>query len=230
MPKILIADDDADIRRLLAILLTGVGHQVIEAENGRKAAEVCNDDIDLAILDVMMPVMDGCKACEEIRKKSKVPILFLSAKGQEYDKIVGFSAGGDDYLVKPFAPSELQARVKAMLRRYFEYGGERGTGTNHIFQTGSLTINEDSCKVTVDGNEKTLTSTEYRILLLLCKTKGKVFSAKNIYESIWEEPYFHTSNNTVMVHIRKLREKIETDPQNPKYIKTIWGMGYKIET
>ena len=229
MSTILVADDDADIRRLLKILLNNAGHEVIEAENGEQAIACC-EAADLILLDVMMPIKDGFAACPEIRQKTKAPILFLTAKGQEYDKIVGFSAGGDDYIVKPFVPSELLARVNAQLRRYFEYGeNPSGSTKQAVLQIGGLCINQDTCKVTVDGEEKALTATEYKILLLLCRTKGKVFSAQNIYESVWEEPYFHTASNTVMVHIRKLREKIEPDPQKPAYIKTVWGMGYKVE-
>ena len=229
MARIMVADDDADIRKLLIILLHNAGREVIEAQNGDEAIALC-EDADLILLDVMMPVKDGFTACSEIRRKTKAPILFLTAKGQEYDKIIGFSAGGDDYLVKPFIPSELLARVNAQLRRYLEYGaGQTGGNENPLIRIGGLCINEDTCKVTVDGEHKPLTATEYRILLLMCKTRGKVFSAQNIYESIWDEPYFHTANNTVMVHIRKLREKIEADPQNPAYIRTVWGMGYKVE-
>lgn len=229
MSRILVVDDDADIRKLLQILLTNAGHEVIQAQNGEGAIALCSD-ADLVLLDVMMPVMDGFTACPEIRQKTKAPILFLTAKGQEYDKILGFDAGGDDYLVKPFVPSELLARVNAQLRRYLEYGGGQAEPANNaLLRIGGLCLNRDTCKVTVDGDEKSLTATEYRILLLLCETNGKVFSARNIYESVWGEPYFHTANNTVMVHIRKLREKIETDPQNPAYIKTVWGMGYKVE-
>ncbi len=227
--KILIADDDQDIRNLLKILLAGECDQVVEAVNGQEAVAFCNEEVSLVILDVMMPIMDGFQACVEIRKKSKVPILFLTAKGQEYDKIIGFSAGGDDYLVKPFSPSELQSRVKAMLRRYLEYGGTDLLVQDPVIRIGELMINEETCQVTVNLDSKALTSTEYKILLLLCKTKGKVFSAQNIYESIWEEPYFHSANNTVMVHMRKLREKIEADPQNPRFVKTVWGMGYKVD-
>jgi len=230
MARVLIADDDKDIRDLLRILLQNVGYEVLEATNGNEAIALCHE-ADLILLDVMMPLKYGFAACGEMRKITKNPILFLTAKGQEYDKIIGFSAGADDYLVKPFVPSELLARVNAQLRRYLDYGGGSSAKKpeNAHIRIGGLVIDELSCKVTVDGSEKNLTATEYRVLLLLCKTKGKVFSAQNIYESIWEEPYFATSNNTVMVHIRKLREKIEADPHNPKYIKTVWGMGYKVE-
>ena len=230
MARVLIADDDKDIRDLLRILLQNVGYEVLEATNGDEAIALCGE-ADLILLDVMMPLKDGFAACGEMRKVTRTPILFLTAKGQEYDKIIGFSAGADDYLVKPFVPSELLARVNAQLRRYLDYGGGNSAQKpeNDHIRIGGLVIDELSCKVAVDGTEKNLTATEYRVLLLLCKTKGKVFSAQNIYESIWAEPYFTTSNNTVMVHIRKLREKIEADPHNPKYIKTVWGMGYKVE-
>lgn len=230
MSKLLIVDDDKDIRNLLRIVLQNANYEVLEAVNGDEAVALCGES-DLILLDVMMPGKDGFTVCREIREKTRAPILFLTAKGQEYDKIIGFSAGGDDYIVKPFVPSELLARVSAQLRRYLDYGGRNSAQSPNVnrIRINELLIDEDSCKVTVNGNEINLTATEYRILLLLCKTKGKVFSVQNIYESIWEEPYFHTANNTVMVHIRKLREKIETDPQKPKYIKTVWGMGYKVE-
>lgn len=230
MSRLLVVDDDKDIRNLLRIILQNAGYEVLEAANGDEAVALCEES-DLVLLDVMMPGKDGFTVCREIREKTRAPILFLTAKGQEYDKIIGFSAGGDDYIVKPFVPSELLARVNAQLRRYLDYGGRisaQDPNVNRI-KINELLIDGDSCKVTVNGNEINLTATEYRILLLLCKTKGKVFSVQNIYESIWEEPYFYTANNTVMVHISKLREKIETDPQKPKYIKTVWGMGYKVE-
>ena len=230
MSKLLIVDDDKDIRNLLRIVLQNANYEVLEAVNGDEAVAFCKES-DLILLDVMMPGKDGFTVCREIRERTRAPILFLTAKGQEYDKIIGFSAGGDDYIVKPFVPSELLARVNAQLRRYLDYSGSNSAPSPNVnrIRINELLIDEDSCKVTVNGNEINLTATEYRILLLLCKTKGKVFSVQNIYESIWEEPYFHTANNTVMVHIRKLREKIETDPKKPKYIKTVWGMGYKVE-
>lgn len=229
MAKILIADDDADIRHLVKILMNNDGHEVIEATNGDEAIALCAD-AELILLDVMMPVKDGFAACPEIRQRTKAPIIFLTAKGQEYDKIIGFSAGADDYIVKPFVPSELTLRVNANLRRFLEYGGgDCGAKQESVIRIGDLCLNEDTCKVTVSGKDCNLTATEYRILLLMCRHKGKVFSAQNIYESIWNEPYFHTANNTVMVHIRKLREKLEEVPQHPVYIKTVWGMGYKID-
>ena len=227
MPKILVADDDKNIRDLLKILLVGENYEVIEAENGAQAINLVNEDVHLAILDVVMPQVDGFKACKEIRKKSTLPIIFLSAKGHEYDKLIGFSAGGDDYLVKPVVLSELVVRVKAMLRRYIEFGS--GLPKQRIFRAGDLILNDETCAVTVSAQEKTLTSLEYKILLLMMKTKGKVFSAENIYESVWNEPYLNSSSNAVVAHIFRLREKIEPDPQNPQYIKTVWGRGYKID-
>ena len=229
MAKILVADDDLDIRKLLKVFLSNEGYDVDTVDNGEDAVTNCENGYDLIILDVTMPQKDGFQACEEIRTKTAIPILFLTAKGMEYDKIMGFSSGGDDYLVKPFIPSELVLRVKALLRRYLEYSPNIPAAKNSIIQVGDICIDEDFCKVTVCGEEKELTPTEFAIISLLCKTKGKVFSAQNIYESIWNEPYFYSANNTIMVHIRKLREKIEENPQTPKYIKTVWGMGYKID-
>ena len=230
MARILIADDDEDIRRLLTVLLTEGGYQVIQAADGIRAVELFDEQTDLVVLDMMMPGMTGLEACEAIRKRSTVPILFLTAKGQEYDKIFGFSAGADDYLVKPFHASELLARIKAMLRRYREYGGRKsGETPQPAITMGGLSIDTEACRVTVNGEEKALTATEYRVLLLLCETPGKVFSAENIFESVWGERYYDSSNNTIMVHIRKLREKIEADPGNPRYLKTVWGMGYKAD-
>lgn len=229
MTKILVADDDNDIRDLLRILLTSNNYEVLEAKDGDEAVALCLN-AQLIILDIMMPKKDGLQACKEIRGITRVPILFLSAKGQIYDKMAGLSIGADDYLVKPFTPLELLARINAMLRRWQEYGTVQQKG--HALEpvcVGSLTLFEDSCKVVVNGRTINLTGIEFKILQLLCKTKGKVFSAQNIYESIWNEQYFYTANNTIMVHIRKLREKIEHDPQKPEIIKTVWGMGYKVD-
>lgn len=228
--RIMIADDDQDIRDLLRILLRSNQYETVEVENGEEAVALCGQGIDLFLLDVMMPVMDGYQACAEIRKRSKAPVIFLTAKGQEYDKLEGLSIGGDDYIVKPFKPLELLARVHAQLRRWIEYGADRSaTGDGSLIQCGSLVIDEDTCIVKVDEVPRDLTATEFKMLHLMASTRGKVFSAKNLYESIWEEPYFHSANNTVMVHIRRLREKNETDPKNPRHIKTVWGMGYKVE-
>lgn len=227
--KILIADDDPDICTVLQMLLTSEGYQVVQAVDGREAVEKLDDSIGLVIMDVMMPGMDGYAACAEIRKHSTVPILFLTAKTQDSDKTLGFSSGGDDYLVKPFSYSELLSRVKALLRRYYVYGSktEDEGGILHCCRT--IEIDTEQGVVRQDGREVALTDTEYRILLLLASHKKKVFSIQNIYESIWNEPYFYNCNNTVTVHIRNIRRKLGDDPQNCHTIKTIWGKGYRIE-
>ena len=233
MKKILIVDDDKEIRILLRLLLSNANYEVTEAENGDAALDMLRDPgknfspFSLILLDVTMPGKDGFETGAEIRKFSNIPILYLTARGQEYDKIMGFAAGGDDYLVKPFASSELLARVGALLRRYLDYGA--GAHESNIISIGDLAIDEDTRKVTVAGQEKKLTAKEYEILALLCRTRGKVFSASNIYDSVWGEYGGENAANVVMVHIRKIREKIERSPQEPEYLKTVWGMGYKIE-
>ena len=189
-------------------------------------------DIDLVILDIMMPGISGLKTCEEIRRISNVPVLFLTAKSQESDKLIGFMAGGDDYLVKPFTYSELLARTKALLRRYTVYKGKDATGESEYDEEGyiirrSLRVSTTYNEVFRDGRKIELSEIEYRMLLLMMKNPGRIFSTKNLYESVWNEPYFYISNNTVMVHIRKLRMKIENDPKNPEYIHTVWGKGYR---
>ena len=227
--KILFADDDPEIREVLRLLLAGEGYEVLEASSGEQALELLDDSTDLVILDVMMPGMGGCAACAEIRRQSAVPVLFLTAKSQDSDKTLGFSVGGDDYLVKPFSYTELISRVKAMLRRYCVYGAKQETAAGVIQCCDNVEIDLSRCQVRVDGQEVVLTDTEYRILHLLASHKKKVFSAQNIYESIWNEPYFYTSNNTVMVHIRNIRRKLGDDPQNSRTICTVWGRGYRIE-
>ncbi|OON90891.1 MAG: DNA-binding response regulator [Epulopiscium sp. Nele67-Bin001] len=222
MDTILVVDDDKDIRELLMILLQAEGYHVVEADNGQEALKRIDDATCLVILDIMMPKMNGIQTCIEIRKNNFIPILFLTAKGQEADKIIGFSAGADDYLVKPFSPSELMARVKALLRRHLVYQNK----VNEI-TIRKLVINLGSKSVTIDGMNINVTPRELDILVLLASNQGKVFSAQNIYESVWKEPYFSISNNTIMVHIRNLRDKIDDNAKD--YIKTVWGMGYKIE-
>ena len=228
--RILIADDSEEIIEILQILLTGEGYEVVTAGDGEEAVRLADDTIDLIILDVMMPVKSGYVACSEIRKKTMAPILFLTARTQDSDKALGFCAGGDDYLAKPFSYTELVARVKAMLRRYYVYqgGGNRKEDDAQI-QIRDLLLNKDSREVRLEGGEILLTDLEYRILLLLAENRGKIFTIQNIYESVWEEPYYYISNNTVMVHIRNLRKKLEKDPKNPKYIVNVWGKGYRIE-
>ena len=226
--KILIVDDDPEIREVLRLLLTGEEYQVIEAEDGKTALEKLDNSIDLVVLDVMMPGTSGYAACAEIRKQSTVPVLFLTAKSQDSDKSMGFSVGGDDYLVKPFSYSELISRVKAMLRRYYVYGAKTAEKSSILHCCGNIEIDPDQCLVRQNGQEVSLTGTEYRILYLMASHPKKIFTVQNIYESVWEEPYFYSSNNNVMVHIRNLRRKLGDDPQNSHIIQTVWGKGYRI--
>lgn len=230
-PKtILIADDNSEIREIVRVLLESENYEVIEAVDGEDAVNKVTDQIDLIILDIMMPVKSGFKACIDIREKTSAPILFLTAKTQDSDKYMAFSVGSDDFMSKPFSYTELVYRVKALLRRYYVYRGkEKAEAPSNLIQIRDLTIHIDSHEVTVDGKEIVLTDIEYQILLLMAQNQRKIFSAQNLYESVWEEPYFYSCNNTVMVHIRNLRKKTENDPQEPKLIKTVWGKGYRIE-
>lgn len=231
--KILIIEDDADIREGVRILLESEGFFVIEAENGEKGLLKLSEDTGLVILDIMMPGMSGLRVCEEIRKKSYVPILFLTAKAQESDKLLGLMAGGDDYLPKPFSYAELLGRVKAQIRRYTLYSGGFLEPQKHekpeYIKSGGISIHRRFNEVSINGKMTELTDIEYRMLLLMMENEGKIFSAQNLYESIWNEPYFYNCNGTVMVHIRKLRVKIEKNAQEPAYIKTVWGKGYRFE-
>ena len=228
--KILVVDDHAEIREVSRILLESEGFLVEEAQNGEEAILKATDDIDLIILDIMMPNKNGYMACKEIRKKSNVPILFLTAKSKESDKSMGFSVGGDDYLSKPFSYTELLLRVKSLLRRDYVYkGADNNKEEENIIYINGIEINLENKEVKKNGEEIILTDLEYKIILLMAQNRNKIFSAENLYESIWEEPYYYGANNTIMVHIRKLRKKIEEDSQNPKIIKTVWGRGYRIE-
>lgn len=228
--KILFADDDPEIREVIGLLLGSEGYEVIEAADGDEAVARMDSSVDLVILDVMMPGRSGIAACAEIRRTSTAPILFLTAKSQDSDKTMGFSAGGDDYLAKPFSYAELTARVKAMLRRYRVYRGkdETALASNTITLPG-LIIQVDHNEVIKDGEAVPLTDLEYRILLVLAQNRRQTFSTQQIYERIWQEPYFYSANNTVMVHIRNLRLKLEQDPRHPHLIKNVWGKGYCIE-
>ena len=230
--SILIIEDDEDIREGIRILFSGENYRITEAGSGEEGLRLFSGDIDLVILDIMMPGISGLKTCEEIRRISNVPVLFLTAKSQESDKLIGFMAGGDDYLVKPFTYSELLARTKALLRRYTVYKGKDVTGESEYDEEGyiirrSLRVSTTYNEVFRDGRKIELSEIEYKMLLLMMKNPGRIFSTKNLYESVWNEPYFYISNNTVMVHIRKLRMKIESDPKNPEYIHTVWGKGYR---
>lgn len=231
--KILIIEDDADIREGVRILLESEGFLVDEAENGEMGLRKLSEDVSLVILDIMMPGMSGIRVCEEIRKKSYVPILFLTAKAQESDKLLGLMAGGDDYLPKPFSYAELLGRVKAQVRRYTvycnSYDEPQKQEKKEYVKSGGIQIHTTFNEVTVDGKPVELSDIEYHMLLLMMQNEGKIFSAQNLYESIWNEPYFYNCNGTVMVHIRKLRVKIEPNSQEPVYIKTVWGKGYRFE-
>mgnify|MGYP000667154455 CR=1 FL=1 len=228
--KILVVDDEDRMRKLVRDFLVRKQYEVVEASNGEEAVDVFveSNDIDLIILDVMMPKMDGWEACREIRKISKVPIIMLTAKDGETDKINGLTLGADDYMTKPFRPLELVARVKSQLRRYTKLGNLPADDGENVYQVGGLLVNDDLKEVSVEGEPVKLTPIEYNILLLLVKNPGKVFSIEQIYESIWNEEAIG-ADNTVAVHIRHIREKIEINPKEPRYLKVVWGIGYKIE-
>lgn len=229
--KILIVDDNPEIREIIEILLSGEGFQTVQAKDGLDALKLLEtQSFDLIILDIMMPHMNGYQTCLEIRKQSNAPILFLSARTKESDKTLGFSSGGDDYLAKPFSYNELISRVKALIRRYQVYRGkEIPEKPLQLFQYQHITIDESSRLVSRDGKRVELTDTEYQLLLLLLKHRGQIFSAEHLYETIWEEPYYYGANNTVNVHIRNLRRKIEKDSNHPTIIKTVWGKGYRCD-
>ncbi len=225
---ILVCDDDKEIVEAIEIYLMQEGYDVEKAYDGIQAVEIMkNKKIDLMIIDVMMPKLDGIRATLQIRKESRVPIIILSAKTEDADKILGLNVGADDYVTKPFNPLELVARVKSQLRRYTTLSSNDAAG-DKVYEAGALLVNDDLKKVTVDGEEVKLTPIEYNILLLLLKNKGKVYSINEIYESIWNEEAIG-ADNTVAVHIRHIREKIEINPKEPRYLKVVWGVGYKIE-
>ena len=226
--KILIADDDAEILEILSILLSGDGYDITTASNGDEVVSLADESFSLIVLDVNMPKLSGFLACSEIRKKTMAPILFLTARTQESDKAIGFSAGGDDYLSKPFSNAEFLMRVKALIRRYSQYGSIPTQQSNPILLVSYMVINTDEKTVSVDGVLIPLTSTEYDILELLALNRKKIFSMENIYSSIWNDSYIGASDNAIMVHIKNLRKKIEKNPKEPKYIKTAWGRGYYI--
>ena len=226
--KILIADDDAEILEILSILLSGDGYDITTASNGDEVVSLEDESFSLIVLDVNMPKLSGFLACSEIRKKTMAPILFLTARTQESDKAIGFSAGGDDYLSKPFSNAEFLMRVKALIRRYSQYGSIPTQQSNPILLVSDMVINTDEKTVSVDGVLIPLTSTEYDILELLALNRKKIFSMENIYSSIWNDSYIGASDNAIMVHIKNLRKKIEKNPKEPKYIKTAWGRGYYI--
>ncbi len=228
MTKILICDDEKDIVRALEIYLKAEGYEILMACDGAEAVETIRNekDIRLVLMDIMMPGMDGIEALTEIRKLSNVPVIFLTAKSEDADKILGLNLGADDYITKPFLPAELTARVRSSLRRYTMLGSVMTKKDEYT--VGSISLNDPAREVRVDGDIVNLTKTEYEILKLLIKEPGRVFSPHEIYRNIWgDDPY--GTENTVAVHIRRLREKIEIDPAKPRYLKVIWGQGYKID-
>lgn len=229
MAKVLVCDDDKEIVEAIDIYLTQEGYEVFKAYDGQEALEVLKkESVDLLVIDVMMPRLDGIRATLKIREENNIPIIILSAKSEDADKILGLNVGADDYVTKPFNPLELVARVKSQLRRYTQLGSTAQPAGEKIYATGGLMINDDLKEVTVDGEPVKLTPIEYNILLLLVKNQGKVFSIDQIYESIWNEDAIGV-DNTVAVHIRHIREKIEINPKEPRYLKVVWGVGYKVE-
>ena len=230
MINILVCDDDKDIVDAIEIYLAPEGYHILKAYDGIQAIEMMrSNDIQLLIMDVMMPRMDGIRATLKIREESNIPIIILSAKTEDTDKIFGLNVGADDYVTKPFNSLELVARVKSQLRRYTKLGTMTSETVSNVYRTGGLEINDDMKQVTVDGRvvEK-LTPIQYNILLFLTKNKGRVFSIEQIYERIWNEDAIN-ADNTVAVHIRHIREKIEINPKEPRYLKVVWGVGYKID-
>ncbi|TCU66425.1 winged helix family two component transcriptional regulator [Tissierella praeacuta] len=228
--KIMVVDDSEDICEIVDVLLSSEGYEVITANNGEEALSLLNinQDTDLIILDIMMPGISGFEACKEIRNITTAPILFLSAKSHITDKEKGLSIGGDDYLSKPFSPIELVSRVKALLRRYSIYQGSDHNSKSETIQIRDLLIYPTSGEVQLSRESISLRYMEYQLLILLATHRGKIFSVQEIYETIWKEPFLPTFNNTVAAHIKNLRQKIENDPKEPKYIITVWGRGYKI--
>lgn len=227
MHTILICDDDKDIVSALKIYLTSEGYHTVEAYNGQEALDVVGrQNVDLILMDVMMPELDGIRATARLREAGNIPIILLTAKSEDSDKVLGLNVGADDYITKPFNPVEVIARVKSQLRRYTLLGGKAVAA--HVLRNGALMLDDETKQVTVDGEEVALTPIEYNILRLLLKHPGRVYSTAQIYERVWNDVPLG-SESTVAVHIRHLREKIEIDPANPRYIKVVWGLGYKME-
>ena len=231
MYTILVCDDDRDIVSALDVYLTSEGYRTVKAYDGLEALEAAQrQPVDLILMDIMMPGLDGIRATARLRETCNVPIILLTAKSEDADKVLGLNIGADDYITKPFNPIEVVARVKSQLRRYTTLGGKHRDGTDQdgVLRNGALAMDDDAKTVTVDGETVNLTPIEYNILRLLLKNPGRVYSTAQIYEQVWNDPALG-SENTVAVHIRHLREKIEIDPANPRYLKVVWGLGYKME-
>ncbi len=229
MANILVCDDDREIVEAIDIYLSQEGHTILKAYDGQEALDILEQQpVDLLIIDIMMPRMDGIRATLKIRENNPLPIIILSAKSEDADKILGLNVGADDYVTKPFNPLELIARVRSQLRRYTKLGSAVPQTGAKVYQVGGLSVDDELKEVRVDGELVKMTPIEYNILLLLVKNPGKVFSTEQIYENIWsEEPI--AVENTVAVHIRHIREKIEINPKEPRYLKVVWGLGYKLE-
>lgn len=231
MNKILVCDDENDIVKALEIYLTSEGYEVIQAENGKEALEILENesgDISLILLDVMMPVMDGITTMKHLREKYNIPVILLTAKSEDTDKVLGLNIGADDYVTKPFSPTELLARVRSQVRRYTMLGGAKKTENADVISVGNIDLDVKKRTVTVDGEPITLTATEYDILRLFMSHPGEVFSTKEIYKNVWKQVPIG-EENTIAVHIRHLREKIEINPAEPRCLKVVWGQGYKLE-
>lgn len=229
MANVLACDDDKDIVEAISIYLEQEGYRVLKAYDGLEAIELLrSQQIDLLIIDIMMPKLDGIRATLKIREENPLPIIILSAKSEDADKILGLNVGADDYVTKPFNPLELVARVRSQIRRYTRLGAAVPKESAHIYETGGLSVNDDLKEVRVDGELVKLTPIEYNILLFLIKDQGRVFSINQIYENIWNEEAV-AADNTIAVHIRHIREKIEINPREPRYLKVVWGLGYKVE-
>ena len=229
MANILICDDEADIVNALKIYLNDPGYRIFEAHNGREALEITRQhEIHLVLMDIMMPVMNGIEAMAKIREESNVPVILLTAKSEDADKVLGLNVGADDYITKPFSPLEVRARVRSQLRRYLSLGSGANSNKAKTLTAGGIELNDETKEVSVDGEPVSLTKKEYEILRLLMESPNKVFSPRDIYRKVWNEDLIG-SENTVAVHIRHLREKIEIDPAEPRYLKLVFGQGYKIE-
>ena len=229
MYNILVVDDDKEIVESIEIYLRNEGYKVFKAYDGLEALDILtNEEIHLILMDIMMPKLDGIKATIKIRQEKNIPIILVSAKGEDTDKILGLNIGADDYITKPYNLLELIARVKSNLRRYMNFGNFNNETREDVLRSGGLELNTSTKEVKVDGNQVKVTPIEYRILELLLRNKGRVFSIDEIYEKVWKEESFNVEN-TVAVHIRRIREKIEINPKEPRYLKVVWGIGYKIE-
>ena len=226
---IMIVDDDNEIAEAIRFYLRGEGYECLIANDGISALNMMrSEQVSLIIMDIMMPGLDGIQTTLKIREEHNIPIIMLSAKSEDYDKIMGLNVGADDYVTKPFNPLELIARVRSQLRRYNQLGSAASAASAHVFRSGGLEIDDDTKIVRVDGEEVSLTPIEYGILKLLTENAGRVYSIEQIYEAVWNEEAYNPEN-TVAVHIRRIREKIEIDPKNPRYLKVVWGVGYKVE-